>query len=116
MSWSWIVAALVVPLALAGALAWPLWGRVRDSMGSILGAFVVFVFAIGFAGREYIHIQRLTEQCLAGGVICRFSPEPFTRFGIYMFIAMAQAFLLFTVGAAIEHRKENRAFSAAWRR
>ena len=68
------------------------------------------------AGREYIHIQRLTEQCLAAGIICRFSPEPFTRFGIYMFIAMAQAFLLFTVGAAIEHRKENRAFSAAWRR
>lgn len=116
LSWSWVVAALVVPLALATAIAWPLWGRARDSVGSILGAFVVFVFAIGFAGREYIHIQRLTEHCLSTGVICRFSPEPFTRFGIYMFIAMAQACLLFTAGAAIEHRMENRTFSAAWRR
>jgi hypothetical protein len=116
MSWSWVAAAFVVPLALATGIAWPMWGRTRDSMGSIIGAFVVFVFAIGFAGREYIHIQRLTEQCLSAGVICRFSPEPFTRFGIYMFIAMAQACLLFTVGAAIEHRMENRAFSATWRR
>ena len=116
MSWWWLLAALVIPVALAAGIAWPFWGRARGSLGSIVGAFVVFVLAIGFAGREYVHIQRLTEHCLSAGVICRFAPEPFTRFGIYVLIAMAQAFLLFTVGAAIEHRLDNRGFSAEWRR
>ena len=27
--------------------------------------FLIFVFAIAFVGREYIHVQRLTGQCIA---------------------------------------------------
>jgi hypothetical protein len=116
MSWSWIVVALVLPFALATGIAWPFWGRSRDSVGSIAGAFVVFVFAIAFVGREYIDVQRLTEQCISAETVCHFHPDPFTRFCIYGFIAMAQTFLLFAVGAAIEGRMENRAFAEEWRR
>ncbi len=67
-------------------------------------------------GREYIHVQRLTGQCIAAESVCHFFPEPFTRFGIYGFIAMAQSFLLFAIGAWIEGRLENRAFAKEWRR
>jgi hypothetical protein len=116
MSWYWIGVALVLPLALATGVAWPFWGRSRDSLGSIVGAFVIFVFAIAFAGREYVHLQQLTGQCIAAETVCRFYPEPFTSFGIYGFIAMAQVFLLFAVAAAIEGRMENRAFAKEWRR
>jgi hypothetical protein len=116
MSWSWIAAALGIPFALAFCIAWPLWGRSRDSAGSIAGTFVVFVFAIAFVGREYIHVQRLTGECIAAETVCHFHPEPFTRFFIYGGIAMVQAFLLFAVGAAIEGRMADREFAKEWRR
>jgi hypothetical protein len=116
MSWYWIGVALLLPLVLALAVAWPFWGRSRDSLGSIAGAFLIFAFAIAFVGREYIHVQRVTGQCIAAQSVCHFYPEPFTRFGIYGFVAMAQAFLVFAVGAWIEGRLENRAFAEEWRR
>jgi hypothetical protein len=70
------------------AVAWPSWGRSRDSLGSIVGTFVNFVFAIAFVGREYIHVQRLTGQCIGAESVCHSYPGPFTRFVIYGFIAM----------------------------
>jgi hypothetical protein len=91
-------------------------GRSRDSVGGIVGAFVAFVFAIGFVAREYVHVQRLTGQCIASETVCHFHPEPFTRFCVYGFIAMAQAFVLFVLGAAVERRLEEAAFAEEWRR
>jgi hypothetical protein len=116
MSGYWLGVALVLPLVIALAVAWPFWGRSRDSLGSIAGAFVIFLFVIAFVGREYIHIQRLTNNCLAAETVCRFYPDPFTRFCIYGFIAMTQASVLFGVGGWIEGRLENRAFGKEWRR
>jgi hypothetical protein len=116
MSWSWIGIAVFVPLALSMAVAWPFWGRSRDSLGSIAGTFVIFMLAIAFVGTEYIYVQRVTGDCIAAETVCHFYPEPFTRFGLYGFIAMIQAFVLFAVGAWIEGRIENLAFAAEWRR
>jgi formate hydrogenlyase subunit 3/multisubunit Na+/H+ antiporter MnhD subunit len=116
ISWYWIAVALVLPLMLATALAWPFWGRSRDSLGSIVGAFVIFLFVMALVGREYIHIQRLTVQCIATERICRFHPDPFTRFCLYGFIAMIQASVLFGMGRWREDRLENQAFDKEWRR
>ena len=116
MSWSWIAAALILPFAPAAGVAWPFWGRSRDSLGSVLGTFVIFVFALAFVAREYVHVQQVIQGCIAAEAVCRFHPEPFTRFCVYGFIALAQAFLLFMAGAAIEGRIENRAFAEQWRR
>ena len=115
LSWAWVAAAIVIPLTLAAAIAWPLWGRVDDSMGSITGAFVVLVFGVAFVARELIHIQRLTYRCIALETVCRFYPQPFTRFFIYGAIAMLQVFLLFAVGGYIEDRIRNRSFATEWR-
>jgi hypothetical protein len=116
MSGYWIVVALVLPFLLAMTVAWPFWGRSRDSLGSIVGAFVIFLFVIAFVGREYIHVQRLTHHCIAVETVCRFHPGPFTRFCIYGFIGMAQASVLFGVGGWREGHLENRAFGEEWRR
>jgi hypothetical protein len=116
LSSGWIILALVLPLVLGVAVAWSFWGRSRDSLGSIVGTFVILLCAMAFVGREYVHVQRLTNHCLAVETVCRFHPDPFTRFCIYGFIGMAQASVLFGVGGWREKRLENRAFGKEWRR
>jgi hypothetical protein len=117
MSWFWIGLAIVLPLVLGIGIAWPFWRKPsRDPVGTVLGAFVVVAFGVAFVGREFIHVQRLTNRCLAAETACRFFPEPFTRFFIYTAIAMAQVFVLFIVGSAVEDRIRSRAFASEWRR
>ena len=116
MSWLWIAVALVLPFGLAVIVAWPFWGRSRDSLGSGVGSLLILALTVVFVGREYIHLQQFTEACIAAEMTCRFHPEPFTRFGIYAFIAMAQIGALFAVSAAVEHRIENASFAKEWQR
>jgi hypothetical protein len=116
MSWYSIAAALVLPLAVGILVAWPFWGRSRDSLGSGVGAVLILAFAIGFIGLEYTHLQRFSGECLAVEQACRFQPEPFTRFCIYAFIAMTQVGTLFAISRAVEHRVENAGFSPEWQR
>jgi hypothetical protein len=116
MCWLWVGAAMVLPFAIAILVAWPFWGRSRDSLGSGVGAIVIFAFAIAFVGREYVHLQTLTNSCIAAETSCRVYPEPFTRFCIYGFIALAQVGVLFAINAAVDHKLENAAFDKEWRR
>jgi succinate dehydrogenase hydrophobic anchor subunit len=116
MSWFWIGLAVVLPFVVGLAIAWPFWRRPsRDPVGTVLGAFVVVASGVALVGREFIHLQRLTNQCITTETVCRFFPEPFTRFFIYIAIAMAQVFVLFIIGSASENRIRSRAFAAEWR-
>jgi hypothetical protein len=63
MSWYWVLAALILPLAIGVLVAWPFWGRSRDSLGSGVGAVLILAFAIAFIGREYTHLQQFTGDC-----------------------------------------------------
>ena len=115
MPWSSIAFAVVVPTVIGVAIAFPFWMRnATDSVGSILGAGAVFVACLALIGREYIHVQRFTNGCLEVGRVCAFRPEPFTRFCIYGFIALAQAFALFAAGLVIEERIRRRSYAAEW--
>lgn len=114
MQWFWIVVAITVPGVIASALALPFWITASDSIGSILGAGVVFIACLALIGREYVHVQRVTNACLESGVICSFRPEPFTRFCIYGFIALIEAFGLFVLGLAIEERMRRRSYASDW--
>jgi len=116
MSWYSVAVALVLPIGLAVLVAWPFWGRSRDSLGSGVGSVLILAFAVAFIGREYTHLQQFTGDCLATEQACSFNPEPFTRFGIYVFIAMAQVGTLFAISGAVEHRIENASFAKEWRR
>jgi hypothetical protein len=117
LDWRWIAASAAVPIASALAAAWPFWRRSsRDPIGSVAGAFVAFVFALAFVGRESIHVQRLTQHCLTLEVPCRFVPEPYERFFLYIGIAMVQAALIFMVGARVENKRQESAVAPEWRR
>jgi hypothetical protein len=117
LSWFWVIAAVVLPLALAVLVAWPFWGRSRDSLGSGVGAIVLFTCALAFVGREYIHIQQVTEWCIEAERVCRFSPEPIMRFSLYGLIAMVQAGALFAISGTVEHRMgEHSSYAKEWRR
>lgn len=116
MSWFWIALALLLPFGVAVLVAWPFWGRSRDSLGSGVGSLLIFAFAVGFIAREYAHLQQFTFECIAAQKVCSFRPEPFTRFCIYAFIGMAQVGALFGVSGAVEQRIENAAFAKEWRR
>lgn len=105
----WLVAAAVVPLLAGLLLALPFWiKRVKDEIGSVVGALVVFACVVGFIGREYVEIERVSANCVAKQIGCRFFPAHFTRYAIYGGIGMAQVFVLFIVGLSIEERLRRR--------
>ena len=116
MSWFSIAVALLLPFGIAVLVAWPFWGRSRDSLGSGVGSLLILAFAVGFIAREYVHLQQFTGACIVAEKACSFHPEPFTRFCIYAFIGMAQVGALFGVSGAVERRIENARFAKEWRR
>ena len=113
----WIAIAVVVPMVAALATAWPFWRKVtRDPVGTVAGCFVVFGFAVALVGRELIHLQGFTNNCVALEIACSYHPEPFTRFVIYGGIAMVQVFALFVIGWQVEDRLRQREVAPEWRR
>jgi hypothetical protein len=117
LAFEWVAASVVVPLVVGLAVAWPLWRRPsRDPVGSIAGAGVALAFAVGFVGREYIHVQSVTEQCIKLETVCHYTPEPYTRFFLYVAIAMAQTALLFLIGARMEDVQRESDVAPEWRR
>jgi len=115
MSWFWIAVAVTVPSLLALLVAVPLWLKFDAIVGNALGAGVIFVGVIALIAREYVEIQRATTSCLEAGVICSFTPEPFTRFGIYGLIGLVEACALFVISLVVEERIRRRSFAAQWR-
>jgi hypothetical protein len=115
VSWYWITIALTVPIAVAAIVAVPFWIKGDPVIGNALGAGIIFAAMIGLIGREYIEIQRVTMRCLQAGIICSFSPEPFTRFAIYGLIGLVEACALFGVSVVVEERIRRRSFAPEWR-
>ena len=106
---SWIVVAAIVPLGVAILAARPLWlKRVSDEVGTMAGAAIVLAFSIGRIAREFGHVLTVSTACLELQVVCRFVPEPFTRYAIYAGIGMAQVFALFLIGLSVEERLRRR--------
>jgi hypothetical protein len=109
MSLGWVAAAAVLPLLAALVVAWPFWRiRVRDEMGTILGAFVVFTCFVLFVGREYVEIDRTTAYCVERQIACRFDPKLFGRYAIYGAFAMAHVMVLFIVGLSVDEKLRKR--------
>jgi hypothetical protein len=115
VSWFWIGIALTVPPLIALGIAAPLWLKFDPIIGNALGAGTIFIGAIALISREYVEIQRMTNRCLEAGVICSFTPEPFTRFGIYGLIGLAEACALFALSVVVEERIRRRSFAPQWR-
>lgn len=117
LSASWVALAAVIPLATALGVAWPFWRKVtRDPVGTLAGCFVVFGFAVALVGRELVHLQKFTNNCVALEIACSYHPEPFTRFFVYGCIALVQVFALFVIGWQVEDRIRQGEVAPEWRR
>ena len=115
LSWWWIVLELIVPPVLALLVAFPFWRKRQMIFGSIVGTAIIFATAIGLILREYVDIDRMTQQCLDEGTVCWPEPSAFTRFAIYAFIALIEVFALFTVSLVVEERVRRRDYAREWR-
>jgi len=109
MSHFWLAVVASVPFGAGLLVAWPFWKKgVKDEIGTIVGAFVVFACALGLVGRDYIEMEGILRRCVALEIGCRFYPGDFTRYAIYAGIAMVQTFVLFMTGLKIEERRRRR--------
>jgi hypothetical protein len=114
LNWFWIaLESTVAPLA-ALLVAIPFWRKGQSTFGSIVGTAVLFSCGIGLILREYIELDRLTQQCLDQGFVCWPQPTAFTRFAIYAFIALIEVFALFTLSLIVEERIRRRNYAREW--
>ena len=111
LNWYWITLAMTLPPLAGGLLAYPFWRKWQTTFGSIVGTAVIFGVAIALILREYVEIDRLTQQCLDEGQVCWPYPSAFTRFAIYAFIALLQVFALFSVSLRIDERIRRRDYA-----
>ena len=115
VSWFWIAAGGIVPAVLAVLAATPFWRKRQPTFGSIVGTVIIFGSSIGLILREYVELDRLTQQCLDQGFVCWPEPSAFTRFAIYAFIALVEVFALFWVSLIVDERIRRRDYSPEWR-
>ena len=116
LSWFWIsLEATVVP-GVATLVAMPFWRKRQSIFGSITGTAVIFGTAVGLILREYVELDRLSQQCLDAGTVCWPEPTAFTRFAIYAFIALVEVFALFFLSLKMEERARRRSYAPEWQR
>ena len=115
LSWFWIALMLTAPALLGVLVAFPFWRTRQMILGNIAGTIAIFAVAFALICREYVELDRLTQRCLDAGVTCWPVPSAFTRFAIYAFIGLIEAFALFAVSLSVEQRIRNRAYAPEWR-
>lgn len=114
MSWYWIALAVTLPTGIGTLVALPFWLKGTPMTGGILGSGVIFVAVVAFVGREYVELERLNRACTLAMRVCHPYPEAFTRFCIYLFIGLLEAFALFTLSLSFEERRRRREFAPEW--
>jgi hypothetical protein len=116
LNWFWIALGATVPAVVALLIAVPFWRNNQPIFGSISGTAVIFGTAIALILREYVELDRLTQQCIDEGTVCWPEPSAFTRFAIYAFIALIEVFALFFLSLKFEERVRRRSYSREWQR
>jgi len=114
LSWYWITLAATVPPILAVLVAYLFWRTGQSTFGNIVGTALLFASALGLILREYVDLDRLTNECLDAGTTCFPQPSAFTRFAVYAFIALVQVFALFWLGLFVEERVRRRSYAREW--
>jgi hypothetical protein len=106
---------VTVPPVLGVLVASLLWRSGQMILGNIAGTLVIFGTAIAMIMREYVELDRLTQECLAAGVVCWPEPSAFIRYAIYAGIGLIEVFALFAFSLTVERRMRNRAYAPEWR-
>jgi hypothetical protein len=115
LNWHYIAFAVAAPPLVGLLFALPFWWKGRMTFGNVVATGVVFGSAIALILREYVEIDRLTQECLDAGTVCWPVPSAFTRFAIYAFIGLMQVIALFSLSVVVEDRARRRQYSPEWR-
>jgi hypothetical protein len=115
LNWTWITLELIAPVAVAMAIAFPIWLKRQPILGNLAGSAVIFSAAVALILRESVDLDRFARACLDAGFVCRADPSPFTRYAIYAFIALVEMMALFSVSLTVEGRLRRRGYDPEWR-
>jgi hypothetical protein len=116
MNWSRIALASIVPLAPAVPIAWLCWRRKQFIIGNAVGAGILFMSAVLFAGADYVDFLRYRLWCKATQAMCAPShPSDFMKLSAYAVVGFVHVMALFLLSAAIEDRARRRDYDAKWR-
>ena len=115
LNWYWIAIGATAPLLGGVLVAWPIWLTGQTMLGNIGGTIVMFGSAVGLIGREHAELDQMVQACIERGTTCFPTPDAFTRFAVYAFIALAQVILLFTLSVSVESRRRRKGYSPEWR-
>jgi hypothetical protein len=116
LNWFWISIMATAPWVVAVLVALPFWRSRQMTFGSIVGTAVIFGTAIGLILREYVELDRISQDCLDAGAVCWPEPSAFTRFAIYAFIGLLEVFALFFFSLKVEERRRRRDYAPEWQR
>jgi hypothetical protein len=116
LNWFWISIMATGPWVVAVLVALPFWRSRQMTFGSIVGTAVIFGTAIGLILREYVELDRISQDCLDAGAVCWPEPSAFTRFAIYAFIGLLEVFALFFFSLKVEERRRRRDYAPEWQR
>ena len=116
LNWYWIAVELTVAPLMGLLVTLPFWRKAEMIFGNIIGAGVIFTWAITLIFREYVEVDRAVQACLDAGTTCWPEPSAFARFAIYACIGLAEVFVLFAVSLTVERRIRSRDYAPEWRR
>ena len=115
LNWYWIGIELTAVPIVGFLIALPLWLKDQPILGNIAGTVVIFGAAFSLIMREHIALDRLVRKCIDAGVPCFPTPDAFTRFAIYAFIALFEVMALFSISIRVEARRRRRDYAPEWR-
>jgi hypothetical protein len=115
LNWHYITLALTVPPLVGLLVAVPFWWKGRMTFGNIVATGVVFASAIGLILREYVELDRLTQECIDAGTVCWPVPSAFARFAVYASIGLLEVIVLFSLSLVVEERVRRRQYAPEWR-
>jgi hypothetical protein len=88
VNWSRIAIAAVLPVFLALPVAWAFWRKKQAIIGNAVGAGILFMSAVLFAGADYVEFLRYRLGCKMAHLGCPLSvPSDFMKLSAYGIVA-----------------------------
>ncbi len=115
LSWYWITLELTAAPAVGFLVALPLWYTEQPILGNVAGTVVLFGSAFGLIFREHVQITAVVNACIDAGMPCFPTPDAFTRYAVYAFIALFEVIGLFLFSLRVERKIRNRGYDPQWR-
>ena len=88
LNWYWIAIEATAAPIVGLLVALPLWYKSQPILGNVAGTVVIFGSAFALIFREHVQLTAMVIACIDAGVPCFPTPDAFTRYAVYAFIAL----------------------------